>query len=757
MTNIPRLSTCLFLLSFLLITACSSPEKEKEAHYQKALEYTKTENTTAAIIELRNAVALDAKFARAHYQLGLLYIKENNAEEAFKSLQRAVSLNPDNLDATAKLAEFYLISKKNDECQRYVDQILSRQPDHLDGLTLLANLELINGNFDQAAAAVDKALANNPTSDKLYNIKGRIYTDLNQLDKAEEMFQKAVDYGPDNYANYRTLIIFYQRTDKPELMQALLTEMTRKFPENPQPHVALSSFYRKKNEFVQAETELKAALQTQPDDTQLHLLLLEFYKERHQYRTAESFLEGAIAKKPDSLDLKISLADLRFDMQKFDMARTTMESILQENELHGGANLLKAKFFLKEHKYEDAIAVLNPLINDYPKWAVPFYNLSLAHLGLGEISLAQKAIENALHNAPSSSPYHTLLAKLFLLQGEGNNGGREASIAIRLDSTNYKAAIILTRALVQVNKFKEAITVINNMLKKVPNQPELLGNLGLAYLGMDDTANSIKTFTQLMEITPDNSRVLSVLSSLSTKKDPQKGISLITSYIKKAPQAAGHQLLLGDLYARMGAYDKALRAFSKAQELDPDYPQTYVAIGRLMARQGKTEEAIAEYRQLLKTSSDSIPALMGIAVLLDTQGQEQEAISAYQRVLQIRPAFAPAANNLSWLLANSEDADLGEALRLAMLARKKLPSNADITDTLGWIHFKRKSYGLARSQFDHALTLSPNNPSILYHLALVQQAEQKVPKAIASLKKALKSSKPFKDKQKAKDLLNTLQ
>jgi len=444
-------------------------------------------------------------------------------------------------------------------------------------------------------------------------------------------------------------------------------------------------------------------------------------------------------------------------MKQFDQAKAAMESALKENERHGGANLLKVKFLLKEGKNRDAIAILGPLINDYPRWAEPSFQLAVAHMGLGEVSLALKAIEQALKNGPASSKYHAFLAQLYLLKGEGNNAGKEASIAIRLDPKNFRAAILLSQALIQVKKYKEAIDLLNRMLAKATDNLNLLGNLGLAYTGLKDNDNAIQTFKKLLSLSPGNSKALYALVSLKAGKDLQKGIELINAYIQKAPQSAGHYLLLGSYYMQLNSPDKALSALKKARELNPNNPRPYLAIAQLMSRQGKTEAAIEECRQLLKTSPDSMSALMGLAILLEPQGKTEEAINLYKQVLKIKPDFAPAANNLAWLLANAEDPDLGEALRLAMAAQKALPDNPDIADTLGWVHFKRKSYSLARSKFEQALSTNRNNSTILYHLALTQNQEQKNQKAMENLKKALDSSDSFKEREQAEKLLQQLQ
>ena len=111
-----------------------------------------------------------------------------------------------------------------------------------------------------------------------------------------------------------------------------------------------------------------------------------------------------------------------------------------------------------------------------------------------------------------------------------------------------------------------------------------------------------------------------------------------------------------------------------------------------------------------------------------------------------------ALNNLAWLVAQEKDGDLGEALRLAMQAKQALSDDANIADTLGWVHLKRKSYGLATSQFLQALEVRENDPTILYHLALAYQGDNKIEKALETVSKALSSDTNFADRTGAETL-----
>ena len=70
---IRRFFTAIFLFSFVItLSACMDDNEKKVKHYKRALEYIKIADEKAAVIELKNAIQLDAKFADARYQLGLL-------------------------------------------------------------------------------------------------------------------------------------------------------------------------------------------------------------------------------------------------------------------------------------------------------------------------------------------------------------------------------------------------------------------------------------------------------------------------------------------------------------------------------------------------------------------------------------------------------------------------------------------------------------------------------------------------------------
>ncbi len=106
-----------------------------------------------------------------------------------------------------------------------------------------------------------------------------------------------------------------------------------------------------------------------------------------------------------------------------------------------------------------------------------------------------------------------------------------------------------------------------------------------------------------------------------------------------------------------------------------------------------------------------------------------------------------AANNLAWLYAE-EGERLDDALRLAQSAAARLPNNAEIQDTIGWIYYKKELPALAVSAFQRSIEQAPENPLYHYHLALAQSKAGNDAGARQAAQQAIKLRPDYADAQK---------
>src|SRR5207245_6497683 len=126
---------------------------------------------------------------------------------------------------------------------------------------------------------------------------------------------------------------------------------------------------------------------------------------------------------------------------------------------------------------------------------------------------------------------------------------------------------------------------------------------------------------------------------------------------------------------------------------------------------------LAKLNQTRKINSKDRAALMRSASIHQRKGEIRKAQEAYEEVLAQAPRFSEAANNLAWLYAE-HGGDQDRALLLAQTAKEAAPEDPHISDTLGWILYKRGVYQRALAILQQSASKLPDSAVIEYHLGM---------------------------------------
>jgi Flp pilus assembly protein TadD len=146
---------------------------------------------------------------------------------------------------------------------------------------------------------------------------------------------------------------------------------------------------------------------------------------------------------------------------------------------------------------------------------------------------------------------------------------------------------------------------------------------------------------------------------------------------------------------------------------------------------------------------------MLVGVTSEGKGDTARAREAYTRALALEPRFAPAANNLAWL-DSEHGGDQEAALALAQRAKEAAPNDPRISDTLGWILYKRGVYQRATALLKQSATQMPDEPVIQYHLGLASLKVGDKEGARRALMVAVNSPAAFTGKEDARRALGEL-
>jgi len=190
-------------------------------------------------------------------------------------------------------------------------------------------------------------------------------------------------------------------------------------------------------------------------------------------------------------------------------------------------------------------------------------------------------------------------------------------------------------------------------------------------------------------------------------------------------------------------------------EENPDYLPPYTELARIYLADNKVDQAIAQYKTVLEKKPDQAGAHMVLGTIYDINNQTDLSEKHYRSALDINPEFAPAANNLAYILA-SRDESLNEALELAQKAKEKLPDNPNIMDTLGLVYFKKGLYDNAIAEFNDAAEKLPDNATVRFHLGMAYYKKGENEKAKEALEKALSLDGSFDGAEEAKRVLAEL-
>jgi len=220
-------------------------------------------------------------------------------------------------------------------------------------------------------------------------------------------------------------------------------------------------------------------------------------------------------------------------------------------------------------------------------------------------------------------------------------------------------------------------------------------------------------------------------------KDTAKAVGQAQKIIEKYPSSARGYMVLGSIYESQKDYTRAIAEVKSGIRVDDKNAQAFVYLGNLYEASKDYNQAMTAYEEASRRKPDFPPALFAQGALLDHTGKKKEAIEKYKKVLEKSEGYVPALNNLAYLYASGYGSR-EEALRMAITAFKREAGNAGIMDTLGFALLKNNRLADAKKVLEKAVGMLPDNPTVIYHLALAYKESGDKANALKMLDKSLK-------------------
>jgi tetratricopeptide (TPR) repeat protein len=243
---------------------------------------------------------------------------------------------------------------------------------------------------------------------------------------------------------------------------------------------------------------------------------------------------------------------------------------------------------------------------------------------------------------------------------------------------------------------------------------------------------------------------------------PDQALKILEDEAAKNPNRTDIQVALGNTEVLAGHFDQAIRYFEHVVSMlpagDKRRAEVYLRIGETYRRKGDSASAITALQEARKLAPDNVAVLSTLALVLDTAGRWPEARTVYDSVIKQDSSSGIALNNMAFLLADhGGSGDLDTALSMAQKAKILMPSQSEVSDTLGWIYLKKGLNDDAIEMFKALVDKAPNQSTYRYHLAKAYYNKGDKPNAKEQLQKALAMTPTPYEKQEIQELLQKVQ
>ena len=371
-----------------------------------------------------------------------------------------------------------------------------------------------------------------------------------------------------------------------------------------------------------ARKDLERAVELSPGDSFAHYYLGRVLLDAQLYAQAFRELERSHAPWPTDPEFLIQTATGYLALGRMEKARATLDQ-LAPSLLNDKQSVQVAPLMLAVRENDKAIDLLKKLSNrpgaDPAPWAQ--FDLALAYLLAGSYEKAADLAHSyiGVRRASDSEPFETapawsLIGIAHARLGQGDRAVEALRRAATLAPGQEEHWLNLTRELMELSHYPDAISAVQNGLASNPKSYSLHLRLGAANLSAGRYAQAESVFRNLV-----------------TAGDP-----LPTSYIGLA------QVLLRTGRAEEACYELA----GARQKLGPNFLISYFH-GLALERAGKPAGAISAYQEALRLDPSSAESHFGLGKTYLALGRLIDAISELEETLRLSPGNVQARRLLS--------------------------------------------------------------------------------------------------------------
>ena len=709
------------IFAVLLFPACSR-QARKARYIGKADRDFEAGQYDAAEVEYLNAARIDQKDPHVVGRLGIIYFEEGLVQRSFNLLTAAERLAPDDLEVRKDVGLYLLALGKTEAARDEAIYILQRDPNSVDAPLLLAESATRAEDIDAARRRLQQLPVSVRDGAPVLTALGNLQYRQKQYAEAETLFQQALRADP-RYANACT---------------------------------GLAALYWQEKDFAKAGEFFAKAAELSSLRSAKRLQFAQFKIQTGDLAGGRKILEDIIQKAPDFLSPNMLLAKLDEREGKLDEAEAADSKVLARDPLYPDAMAYSGRLKLAKNEPAKAVTIFEKARSYFPRNPALEYELAQAYLGSGAADKAAAVLNSLLTWAPDFAEAGIALAEIDIQKGDWSAAIVVLKQMVQRRPEVIQARVLLANAYVGNGDLEDALAFYRQFAEAAPKDPQPLTAMGAVLLQQNKGAEARAAFEQALKLDPTYPAAIERLVTLDLmEKRYADALALLEGRIAKDPSQAQNYLLLARTYLAQRDMQGAEVALKKTIELQPNSTQAYSLLVALYVTTKEDTQARAALQKVTAENPRDAKNLLLMGMIEFQQKDYAAARAAYEKALAVDPNLGKALNNLAYLYAEYFG-EQDKAFEMVQQARKLLPNEPLVADTMGWILYKKRQFAWALSLLKEAEAGLPGDGEIQYHLGMTQYILGQESAARATLEHALGSGGNFPGADQVRERLSVL-
>ena len=737
-----------------------APQIGKRAGFQlaSAVLDLRRQDLTNADTKIKQAIALEPKFAAAYHALGSLSLLRNDPKQAEQAFKTGSDLAPVRSLRRLRYADFKIQTGDLETGKQVLEEITRKAPDYVPAWNRLAEIAFQQRKYDDCDKVIKSILTKDPINFETLMLSGRLRMAKGEAARAVTEFERMSGiYTRTPQVKYQLALAHLLNKDQARAVVSL-NETIALDPNYAEAILQLAQINLRKGDTAAVINSLTQLTQRRPQLSQAHLLLADAYRVQGNTEAALAVYRRLVDLFPKDPQPSLLTGLVLLQQNKKSDARKAFEKSLELAPTYLPALEQLVELDIADKQYDAAFDRLQKLAEKYPQ-APELQSLSAGvYEAKGDLAQAETALLKAIELQPNFRPAYLSLARIYVRSNRYQQALEKLQGVVAKNPKDVPALMQIGMIQSEMKDYPAAAQTYEKLLAINPDFSPALNNLAYLYserLGRLEEA--YKLARHVKDLLPNEPYTADTLGWILYKRGEYPwALNLLQESAEKMPGSAEVQFHLGMAHYMLAEEAPARIALQRALQGKKDFAGKDEAERRLavldVGLQTADPKAIEVLEKRLAEQADDPVALARLGAIHERGGAFEKARDLYERALKQSPKNVSAMFNLARLYADRLG-DTKKALDLAKSARELAPEDGAVAHLLGRMAYQTGDFKWSVSLLQEGARTLAKSPEAFYDLAWSQYSVGNLVEAEAAMKNSLQSGAAFARAEDARRFL----